>query len=186
LRKSIIKLIQSSRIYKSLRPLYTNASGVNLENELYGTFPTFSGESEIVDFKYRYRPNILNEIPIGWQATKESILLGLRLSQERGVCLIIVFIPIKLRVIGPFTTFSSQANLDKYLPEGKWESESDFATQLASYCRDIGCDFIDATERLIEYARLGHLVYSGRYDTHLDIVGHSVIADLVVNKIVGN
>jgi hypothetical protein len=182
LKSQIGGLIKSTRIFRILKQARYNIAVKYRIRVLRGLFQTYSGNSEILEFNYRYKPSITNELPVGWQETKDSILTGLRLSQERGIRLIIVFIPIKLRVMGPFTTFSSQAKLDEYLPTGKWESDNDFAAQLANYCGDIGCEFVDATERLREKARAGHLVYSARYDTHLDIAGHSVIADLVIEK----
>lgn len=177
-----LKRFQELHLFQILRLAYSNTLKNRNIYELTGTFQTSSGKLEAVEFFHKYNPDILNELPEGWQDTKEAILKGLQLCQERNIQLIIVFIPIKLRVMGPFTTFSSQTILDKYLPGGKWENESDFETLLRHYCDSIGCDFIDAREKLIEKAKSGQLVYSARYDTHLDIEGHSVIADLVLEK----
>lgn len=187
-KKSINRQIRSTLIFKCFQSLYHSLyletiSKGKIYHELHGTFPTSENKIERVDFFVPYKPNIINEMPQGWKETKDSIFRGLQLCRDRKIHLIIVFIPEKLRVMGPFTSFSSKTTLDKYIPGGKWENEHDFSSELAKYCKDIGCDFIDARKALIEKAKSGQLVYSARYSYHLDTVGHLVIADLVVEKI---
>lgn len=146
-----------------------------------GRFALASGEQVDVGFQYKYNPDAIKDYPDGWMETKRCLEEGLALCQGKGVRLLVVYIPIKLRVEGPFATLTpaSDEELEAWLPEGKWEQEGDFASRIVAYCRNIGCEFIDARPRLMARAKAGHRVYSARFDSHLDVEGHAVITGLV-------
>lgn len=150
-----------------------------------GQYRLASGETIDVGFQYTYDPNVITEYPDGWRETQRCLAEGLHMCQENGVRLIVVYIPIKLRVEGPFTTLlpKSDEERETWLPGGQWERDGDFAHAVAAYCQEIGCEFIDARPALMERAKTGHRVYSARFDSHLDTEGHEVVAALVAEKL---
>ncbi len=83
--------------------------------------------------------------------------------------------------MGPSAAFPADTDIAQYLKEGS--NEHDLGVQLSAYCEQIGCEVIDTEARMAGAARNGRLVYSTRYDTYLDVEGHEIIAELVVERL---
>lgn len=69
------------------------------------------------------------------------------------------------------------------LGDGQFDPEHDFASELRRFCEDRSFDYLDVTEALRESAGAGGRPYSLRFDTHLDIEGHKVVATEVARRL---
>ena len=151
---------------------------------LHGTMPTAKGV-EGVEFVYNYVPDQPQQLPVGWEATRRSLRDAAALCAEHDARFLVVFIPIKFRVYGPRTTFPDPEKLAHALPGESYDQPGDFGQILAEYCAESGIDHLDVTEPLREAASRGEAVYSLRYDTHLDVAGHHVVADAILDRLGG-
>ena len=117
--------------------------------------------------------------PLRWKLTAKAILKGRQLCRQHNAELLLVFIPIKLRVTGPYTVFSPEA-------AGRYQQSTavqpDFATVVARFAERQGIMFIDLTESLRHVAAAGHSTYFA-FDSHLSPRGHQVLADAAVERI---
>ena len=139
-----------------------------------------SGQTQRLFLDYAYVPGQPATEPLGMAETKKAIEEGYRLCQARGIKLLILFIPIKVRVLAPYVQFKDAPDRDHYLPGGKLDSESDFSRELARFSDALGCPFLDMTNALRHRASEDNrLVYSTDQDSHLDVDGHSVVAQAV-------
>jgi len=154
------------------------------------TIPKESGAARLFDDRegkthrlfldYSYIPDEPAREPLGMAETKKAIEEGQRLCASRSVKLLIVFVPIKVRVIAPYVHFLDAADREHYLPGGKLDSDADFSSELARFCKQLGCPFLDVTDALRKRAAEDNrYVYSTNQDSHLDVDGHSVVADVL-------
>jgi hypothetical protein len=87
----------------------------------------------------------------------------------------VVYVPSKLRVLGPLCEWPENSNLVEY--EELLNPLRDF---LSSWSRENGIDFLDPTDALIESAADGDIPWFWG-DTHPNVIGHKVMADAVAN-----
>ena len=112
--------------------------------------------------------------------TRKAIEEGYRLCQSRNVKLLIIFVPIKVRIMSPYVRFNDASDRDYYLPGGKLDSDSDFGSELAKFSKELGCPFLDMTSALRRRAAEDNrFVYSTNQDSHLDVDGHGVVAQVL-------
>ena len=137
------------------------------------------GEEREVVFTLIYAPDMVQRLPRAWQATKRCLQQGLRLCRERGIELLVVFVPIKFRVYGPYLRVSTPEQRYPGPPPEDLSRPDDFASRMARFCKQIGCRFLDTYPALLAAATRGETVYSLRYDSHFDVAGHRVVADLI-------
>lgn len=143
-------------------------------------FEERSGKPGRLFLDYSYKPDQPAQDALGMSETRKAIQETFRLCQSAGINLVIVFIPIKVRVMAPYVHFLNDADRDFYLPGGKLDSDSDFSSELARFCKQLGCPFIDVTSALRKRAADDNrFVYSTLQDSHLDIDGHKVVADVL-------
>jgi hypothetical protein len=135
-----------------------------------------NGTTGSVYLDYSYLPDGPAREPLGFAETKSVIEAGYRWCESRGVKLVVVFVPIKVRVLSPYLVFNGQQDKERYLPGGVTESEGDFAHQIAKFCRPIDCPFIDVTGAR-RAAEKDHFIYMSGEDSHLDVGGHRVVAE---------
>ncbi len=136
------------------------------------------GTTGKVYLDYSYLPDEPEHEPLGFAETKSAIEAGYRLCESRGIKLVVVFVPIKVRVLSPYVVFNDQQDKERYLPGGVADSERDFAHEIAKFCRQIDCPFIDATGALRRHASEdNHFIYMTGQDSHLDVAGHKVVAE---------
>lgn len=135
-----------------------------------------------VALDYRYDPGTPGQDPPGLEELLRAIHAGHTLCKEKDIPLLVVFVPIKVRVLEPFVAFESEAIRDRFLPGGRWTSPDDFGTRLGAYCQSIGCSYVDTLDALRAAADKDcRKVYHLGQDTHLDVTGHRAVSDPVTS-----
>ena len=143
-------------------------------------FEDRNGQTRRLFLDYSYVPDQPAREPVGMAETRKAIEEGYRLCQSRGVKLLIIFVPIKVRVMAPYVRFNDASDRDYYLPGGKLDSDSDFGSELAKFSKELGCPFIDMSSALRRRASEDNrFVYSTNQDSHLDVDGHNVVAQVL-------
>jgi hypothetical protein len=133
--------------------------------------------------RYKYQPQLPLQSPAGFQAMRDAIETGYRLCQEKGIHLIVMPIPVMVRVLEPWITFDPETGRETYLPGGVVNATSDLNSALKKLCEQLGCAYIDPYEALRRRASIDNRGLYIPSDEHLDVAGHSVIADLVVEQL---
>ena len=138
------------------------------------------GNTTKVHLDYRYLPDEPAREPRGLSELTNAIAEGNKWCQSHGIKLLVVFIPIKVRVLAPYVQFKDAADREEYLPDGKSDTESDFAHALGDFCQSSGCPFIDMTDYLRQGATEDNRsIYALNRDSHLDEGGHAVVARVI-------
>ena len=150
---------------------------------LIGTFDSAEFGVTDVGYDYKYAPRIDESSPQGWMVTAEMLQRGHEICQENGIHLLVVYVPIALRVQGPYSKFGPDAPLMEYVPGGDWNTPDEFAARTAALCAERGIPFVDATGPLREAAARREFVYAPRYDSHLYFRGHEIVANLIANAL---
>ena len=117
----------------------------------------------------------------GWETFSSALAEGAALCRSNNIQLVVVLIPMKYKVLGPYMQMPD--GMADYL--AKWPGlREDVALDkvLRPFCAALGVSFIDATASLKEKAAASNLVYLP-YDTHLNSLGHQVVADLIVETL---
>jgi hypothetical protein len=114
----------------------------------------------------------------GWPAFADALTQGAGLCRSNGIHLLVLFIPSKFRVMGPFTRLPADVAAQAQSLPGLPESNA-LAPRLRALCDSLSIPFADATAPLTKEAAAGGLVYLPR-DTHLAPFGHEVVADMIV------
>lgn len=138
------------------------------------------GTPATVHLNYHYVPDEPAREPAALDTTKRAIQTAYELCKARGIKFVVIFMPIKVRVLGKYVEFANEQDRDSFLPGGVADSEFDLGHELARFCGDLGCPFIDMTEALRRRAEQDNLfVFMTGRDTHLDVDGHKAVADSV-------
>jgi hypothetical protein len=117
---------------------------------------------------------------VGMEETLKAIETGFRLCQDQGIRLVLVFIPSMVQVMEPWLTFDDVAQRKRYLPSSTVKAQGDFSSQLQQLCQQLGCPYLDAFPALrSQAARDNKRIYIPN-DEHLDVMGHQVIAQLLL------
>jgi hypothetical protein len=148
--------------------------------DLRGTFCDQAGQVHEVRFNAwpgRQNTPFHNE---GWPLLKASIQDGAKLLREQNIRLILVHIPLKIRVVGPWLRLSEAAQ--KMRPSREIPPQETLASYLDSLCGELGVPFVDATPALKDATAAGELVYLP-FDTHLSPRGHEIVSRLLVAAI---
>jgi len=133
-----------------------------------------------VALDYCYDPTMPRTEAVGLEETQRVIKEGQARCKEKGIELLIVFVPVKVRVLEGSVRFESDAVREYYLPGGRSRAVTDFGNVLGDYCRSIGCAYLDTTDGLQESAEKDcRAVFHIGADPHLDVNGHRVVAELV-------
>ena len=182
----VLGVLNQSFVFRLIKQI-----GKNFESkiawQLQGNFATTNGKTELIDFHYKYhQSSSVTQLTQGWHETQSSIQQAQLWAEQESIELMFVFVPIKIRVMGPYTDFSQADTkvLSDFVPgQKKWQQKSEFARALESLCQNLGCRFFDITKLLQQSAAKGELVYSARYDTHLDTAGHKLLARFLIAAI---
>lgn len=143
-----------------------------------------TGETEEpVDFLYTYRPEIPEVLQPAWEDIARAIVDAKAWCDERHIALTILFIPTKLRVLGPYSRFATEEDRKKLIPLGTLQGEHDFMNQVEALCSTQDIPFYTPLAALDALAAKGILPYSARFDTHLDILGHKIVAELLAEAL---
>ena len=135
-----------------------------------------------IDMDFSYIPDAPARWAAGWKETARFLREGYARTRAQGVEFLVLFVPIKSRVLGSYVQFRDSRDRDQWLPGGLMDAPGDFGNAVAQECRKIGCDFVDLTPRLREAAaRDNRRVYFNTIDVHFDVDGNQVVADEVLN-----
>ncbi len=139
------------------------------------------GTSQRIPLRYRYDPSQPEDLPIGTAETLQAIEEGRRLCESRGIKLVILFVPTMVRVMEPDISFDRVEDQLRYLPEGVPGDKKDFSGRTEEFCVQMGCAFVDAFAAFRQAAASDNRGLFIPGDEHLDIRGHEVIAQSMVN-----
>ncbi len=128
----------------------------------------------------------------GWPTMTSALREGAKILKDRGIELIVVLIPMKVRVMAEHTAFhelvlnlvgGGQERLQGHLPSD-WDLpvEQRLAFHLEQLCQAEGVRFIDAEFKLKEITGKGELAYLPM-DTHLSPDGHRIIEGLIIDAL---
>ena len=141
------------------------------------------GSEDAVEFLIQYQPDAIAALPRAWTETKRCLAEGFSLCSARGIRLVVVVVPIKFRVYGPFVRVETEhGEMQGPLPQDLTRPGG-FTEQVRDFCDSLGCDFVDPYPALLKAARRGQSPYSLRYDTHLDIPGHRIVAERITHTL---
>ena len=98
--------------------------------------------------------------------------------RDRGIPLIVVFIPTKLTVMHEYVA-SEETILD--FPDPRDEATS-MAAQLGRVCADIDAVYVDTTQRLTAMAANGDAAFYPN-DSHFSPRGHEAVSELIAQAI---
>jgi len=120
----------------------------------------------------------------GWPEFARAVTAGAALCRSNDIRLVLVLVPVKYQVLGPYTRM-----LDPEMPpldaSNAVPAADSLSGALGGLCSSLGVDFVDATAALQSRAKAGELVYLP-YDTHLSPLGHEVVADVVVARLMAD
>ena len=117
----------------------------------------------------------------GWPVLARALEEGSALCRSNQIRLVVVFIPEKYRVLGPYTRMLDPA-LTTPDHEAFEQKPDSFAGLVESLCANLKIPFVNATGELTERTKAGEIVYLP-YDTHLSPRGHQIMADLVTKQL---
>jgi hypothetical protein len=103
--------------------------------------------------------------------TQEALLSARRECEDRGVRLVVFFIPMKFRVYADHCTFPPHS------PCREWTAW-DLADRFADFCEAAEIDFVDLTRPMRAAAATGRLLYAPE-DSHWNAAGHRFVAEQI-------
>lgn len=143
-----------------------------------GFFKTGEGTEELV----RFRPAMgLGSPALGhpaWEGFTKPLIAAAALCRSNQINFLLVHIPDKFRVLGPYTRFAPEIAAESSRFPGL-PAETSMGVGLRPFCETQQIVYVDATEALQREAARGKLVYQA-FDTHLSPLGHQIVADLIV------
>jgi hypothetical protein len=116
----------------------------------------------------------------GWPLLEQSIREGAELLRQQNIRLIVVHIPLKIRVVGPWLDVSEAAK--RLRPSLEMPPEATLAFYLGRLCRELDVPFVDATTALTDATAAGEMVYLP-FDTHLSPRGHQIVGREIAGAI---
>src|SRR5262249_31045712 len=127
-----------------------------------------------------YLPDYPEREPGAFAELTGAVEAGYRLCQAQRIKLLVVFVPIKVRVLAPFIVFKSDEDRNRWLPCGKTETKGDFGNGLGAFCARLGCPCVDSYP-LLRCAAISdcRAIYVLGRDSHLDAGGHGVVVNTI-------
>lgn len=144
------------------------------------------GESRRVFVRYPYSPDQPAQKSRGFRETTQAIEAGYSLSQAHGIRLLVVFVPPMVRVMAPRLTFDRESDRQRFLPAGAVQDPRDFDSQLAAFCKQIGCSYLDLFTPLRQRAEVAARNLYFPTDEHFDVLGHELAAQEISSWIKGS
>jgi hypothetical protein len=121
--------------------------------------------------------------PAAWEATCQALKEGDRLSRERGIDLVVVFVPVMVRVMPGDLEFARIGDRDRFLPGKGVVREGDFGERLRAFCKRMGCGYVDLLPAFQQAAARENRGLYIPDDEHLDRSGHEVTARAILAQI---
>jgi hypothetical protein len=109
-----------------------------------------------------------------FEKTKAALTAGQAQCDQRGIALIVCYIPAKFRAYGGLCEFSESDPCTQWQP---WNLPERFAR----FCDDAKIPYVDLTLPMRDAAAAGHLLY-GATDSHWNQHGHAFVAELLAEK----
>lgn len=110
-----------------------------------------------------------------WGQTRNRLEEGDRFCRERGIRLLVCYVPIKFRVYHRSVEFPAGSPCRNWKV---WSLPKDFA----DFCRSAEIPFLDLTEPLESAVKAGSMPYA-RTDSHWSPEGHRLVANLLRDEI---
>lgn len=131
--------------------------------------------------RYRYDPEQTTKYPLGLSETMSAIEAGYRVCRTNGIQLLITVVPTMAQVMEPNISFDRVEDQMSYLPGRKGNDQKDFSATIEEFCTQIGCGFANTFEAFRQAATNGKRNLYIQADEHLDVGGHDVMAQTVVD-----
>jgi hypothetical protein len=129
---------------------------------------------------YPYVPDAAISKAEGWDEERRCLDEGIRECKSRKIDLLVLFLPVKSRILDPYIEYRSPADREQWVPGGKCDRELDFGTAVKLLCLRLECPFIDATQALRDRAAIKNRdLYTLNGDNHISVGGHAVVGELV-------
>ncbi len=103
--------------------------------------------------------------------TRDALLAAKRECRERGVRLVVFYIPMKFRVYSDYCSYPPRSSCRGWNP---W----DLADRFTDFCKQASIDFVDLTIPMRRSAATGKLLYAPE-DSHWNREGYRFVAELV-------
>jgi hypothetical protein len=110
-----------------------------------------------------------------WEKSRAALAEGVAHCRERGVHVLLVFVPIKFRVMQPFVAFPEGS------PCSAWRVWP-IAASFGELCASLDVPHLDLTSHAQTAVRQGNMPYAAA-DTHWTPAGHALVAGLVSEEI---
>ncbi len=163
------------RLWRTFRPKPFN------DWPFAGVFRDAAGATHPMRFIVAPGPEQVARDHPAWPLASQSLLEGHALCRSHGARLIVLLIPKKFRVMGPYTTWNdwTKQELERYQPP---DPQTMITHYLREWCRMHAIPFVDATEPLTQAAARGEIVFLP-FDTHMSPRGHEVVAQCLLEAI---
>lgn len=145
-------------------------------------FKYTDGSESLISLRYKYDPDAPSRNPEGFAETTKAIETGYHLCQSQGVKLVVVLVPPMIRVLEPYLFFEREEERARYLPNASADAKN-FSSKIADFCGQVGCSFIDTYAALRDAAAVNNRNLYVPVDEHLDINGHEVVAQAVIEEL---
>ena len=147
-----------------------------------GMFRDSNGQD--CEVRFRLEPSLVQPAQghPGWAPFSSALTEGAAICRTNGIQLVVVLIPVKYRVLAPYTRFSEEVMSHTTNFVGLADSVS-MDSVLRPLCASLAVPFVDTTPTLAQKAAAGRMVFVP-FDTHLSPEGHEVVATLIADKLV--
>jgi hypothetical protein len=146
-----------------------------------GVFKDDRGDEHPIRFLWESALNEPARGHSGWNTFSASLNEGAELCRTNGIRLLVVLVPMKYRVLGPYIA-QPEGTYDWVSRAPGFSEKVAIGPLLQSFCAGHDIPFVDATTALQKKAAAGGLVYLP-FDTHLSRLGHQVLTDLILENL---
>lgn len=143
------------------------------------TWRHHDGTARRISLRYRYDAGQPASMRAGMNETLRAVEAGHQLCESKGIQLLVVVVPTMVRVMAPDISFDRPEDQMKYLPPAR-EDQKDFSDTVKEFCAGTGCTVVDGFDALRRAAATDNRGLYIPNDEHLDVRGHDVMAQTVV------
>jgi hypothetical protein len=140
----------------------------------FGYVPVAGGHKEMVYFADYASVPWSDWLVSRWNTTTSTLQEARALAEQRGVHLVVCFIPVKFRVYDPFLEYATDGAMGSWT---HWPLEELFS----EFCESAGLVCLDLTGPLQDAVRGGGMPYAA-VDTHWSSEGNDIVATLLAEE----